>query len=416
MQKLSIASRKAPQLQGNSPGAVIPKVTQVYKGTPKIQGALSANIPPGTFDSEFVKQARIPTFNPEKVPFLKKHASYNEDLFLSSFTKSNLIWPGTQKKGTAPSFVANSPLEHISLALKQDFPLSAPIPLPTEAVASIDWISTTPPEEALAFWHEQRASLARLVRDAAPTQEAWFAAIPPELVGAQNHFCSVAFHQLLSHFGMGGDKWIAQFIFGFPTVGSFSQEGVFPLSDKHPAPAPVSTIWKSSVKRFAGRSRASGYRFSQELWDEAMGQVASGWLIEPLPFSEEGDTPFFSYGATNAAFRFAVVQDAKLRPCDDLRHNLTNVCTAILTPITIPTWDHLSEIAKAIYHTFRDWAFIKGDHASAYKQLPLDPSHANLTVVALRHPLTNEWMAFVPKVLLLGLSHQSSTITAFPAA
>ena len=118
---------------------------QNFKGAPKIQGSIPANIPPETFDSEFVKQARIPTFNPEKVPFLKKHASYNEDLFLSSFTKSNLIWSGVQKKGTSPSFEANSPLEHISLALKQEFPLSAPIPLPTEVVTSLDWLSTTPP-------------------------------------------------------------------------------------------------------------------------------------------------------------------------------------------------------------------------------------------------------------------------------
>ena len=133
-----------------------------------------------------------------------------------------------------------------------------------------------------------------------------------------------------------------------------------------------------------------------------MGQVASGWLSEPLPFSEEGDAPFFSLGAPDAAFRFSVVQDKEIRPCNDLRRNLTNVCTAILTPITLPARDHLSEIDKALYRTLRDWSFIKGDHASAYKQLPLDPARANLTVVALRHPQTGLWMAFVPKVLLFG--------------
>ena len=97
-----------------------------------------------------------------------------------------------------------------------------------------------------------------------------------------------------------------------------------------------------------------------------------------------------------------MVQDKKIRPCDDLRHNLTNVCTAILTPITLPKWDHLSEIDKALYRTIRDWSFIKGDRASAYKQLLLGPDHANLTVVALRHPQTGRRMAFVPKVLLFG--------------
>ena len=90
-----------------------------------------------------------------------------------------------------------------------------------------------------------------------------------------------------------------------------------------------------------------------------MAQVSSGWLIEP-PFLMRAIPPFFSLGATNAAFRFSLVQDKKLRPCDDLRRNLTNICTAILTPITLPTWGYLSEIAKALYHASRDLSFIKG--------------------------------------------------------
>ena len=401
LQRLLVAS-KAPKPNATPQRVAAPQIppqnkVKYYQPPAKPQKHL-----PFDLDSDFVKQARIPSFDVKAVPFLRKHESCNEDLFLGSFTKSNLIWAGSQKKGTPPAFAAESYLDHIDQALKQDFPLSSPIPLPPEVIASLDWISTTDPKAVMAFWREQLSSLTRLVTAAAPIQASWASSVPTELLGAQPRFCSVAFHQLLHHFGLGGDRWISQFIFGFPTVGSFSQEGVFPLSEKHPAPAPVATLWRSSVKRFMERSRASGFRFSQELWDEAMEQVSSGWLSEPLPFTEEGDTPFFSLGASNAAFRFAVVQDRKLRPCDDLRHNLTNVCTAILTPITLPTWDHLSEIAKAVYSTSRDWSFIKGDHASAYKQLPLDPTHANLTVVALRHPVTNRWMAFVPKVLLFG--------------
>ena len=66
--------------------------------------------------------------------------------------------------------------------------MSAPIPLPTEVVPSIGWISTTPPEAVLAFWQEQRANLARLVRDSAPIQKASFASAPPVLAGAQSRF------------------------------------------------------------------------------------------------------------------------------------------------------------------------------------------------------------------------------------
>ena len=132
------------------------------------------------------------------------------------------------------------------------------------------------------------AGLSRLVADAAPTQAALFASVPPALLGAQPRFFSVAFRQLLHHFGLLGDRWIIQFVFCFPTVGSFSQEGVSPLSGKHPAPAPVATIWRSSAKRFRERAMDSGYRRSQELWGDTMAQVSSGWLSVPLPFSEAG--------------------------------------------------------------------------------------------------------------------------------
>ena len=182
---------------------------------------------------------------------------------------------------------------------------------------------------------------------------------------------------------MGGGRWISQLNFGFATAGSFARRVLSLVGQTpRPAPPPVSTIGRPSVKRFQGRPMASGHRFFQEIWGDAMGQVASGWLSEPPPpLTGEGDTPFLTLGASNTAFGFAVVQDTKLRPCDDLRRNLTNVRKAFLTPKNSPSLCRMSEIAKAICHTFRGWAFIKGGRASAYKQLPLGPAQTNLTVV-----------------------------------
>ena len=113
----------------------------------------------------------IPAFNQHVVPILRKYQDYNEDLFLGSFTKRELIWAGSQKKGATPDFTAASYLGHIAQAVQQDFPLSTPIPLPPEIISSIDWISTTDPEQALAFWSEQLSSVRRLVEEAAPTQK-----------------------------------------------------------------------------------------------------------------------------------------------------------------------------------------------------------------------------------------------------
>ena len=79
---------------------------------------------------------------------------------------------------------------------------------------------------------------------------------------------------------------------------------------------------------------------------------------------------------------------------------MTNLCTTALTPITLPAWGRMAQIAKNIHHTYIDCAFLKGDHASAYKQLPLYPRYANLTAIVLRNPKTGRRADFAPKVLL----------------
>ena len=85
-------------------------------------------------------------------------------------------------------------------------------------------------------------------------------------------------------------------------------------------------------------------------------------------------------------------------------------------PITLPTWDHLAQMAKSVHSSGIDWAFIKGDHASAYKQLPLDPHYANLTIVALRGPSSGRWEAFAPRVLLFGAVSAVTHYTCFSRA
>ena len=140
----------------------------------------------------------------------------------------------------------------------------------------------------------------------------------------------------------------------------------------------------------------------EPLWAEALDQVDRVWLCPPCEFSPTGDIPIFPPWETNAAFRFGVSLGEKLRARDDLRHNMVNLRTSSMTPITLPTWGHLAQMAKRVHNSGLDWAFLKRDRASAHNQLPLDPRYANLTVVALRNPSSGKRMASIPKVLLFG--------------
>ena len=175
-----------------------------------------------------------------------------------------------------------------------------------------------------------------------------------------------------------------------------------PISDMAKPPLPTAAIWSSSSKRFRERARASGYRNADALWEDALSHVQEGWLSRPAEFPPDGDIDFSTGGANNAAFRFGVSQGEKLRALDDLRRNMTNLCTTALTPITLPTWEHRAQIAKKTHHTNIDWAFRKGDRKAAYKQLPLGPRYANLTAITLRDPKTGRWTGFSPNVLLFG--------------
>ena len=87
---------------------------------------------------------------------------------------------------------------------------------------------------------------------------------------------------------------------------------------------------------------------------------------------------------------------------DDLRHNMVNLGTSAMTPITLPTWGHMAQVAKRVHTSGMEWAFLKGDRASEYKQLPLGPKYANLTAVALRNHSSVKWMAIIPRALLFG--------------
>ena len=92
----------------------------------------------------------------------------------------------------------------------------------------------------------------------------------------------------------------------------------------------------------------------------------------------------------------------KLRACGDLRQNVVNMRTSFISPITLPTWDHIAQLSMAAYRTNTRSTFLKADHDAEYKQLPLDPDFAGITVVALRGPVTSKWHEFFPRVLLFG--------------
>ena len=190
--------------------------------------------------------------------------------------------------------------------------------------------------------------------------------------------------------------------FGFPIVGEVEQTGVYPRDDSKRPPPEVSEIWNGNSQRFQTRSLHSGAINAQMLWDEAMTQVNKGWLDNPVPLGPCGKTPLPDMPAAAIAFRFGVDQLDKIRSCDDIKYSTTNEYCAVWTPIKLPTWDHIGQMASDVKETNRPWSFLKVDHEAAYKQLPLDPSRAKYALAALLRPTLLTWHAFRPHALLFG--------------
>ena len=226
--------------------------------------------------------------------------------------------------------------------------------------------------------------------------------IPAPLRQAGVKIQAVAIHQLMSHFNLGWGKWIPQLISGPPTTGVIRQVGVRPHSDKAKPPIPPKMVWGNSSKRFNERACRSGFKNALPLRGEEIPQVHLERLSDPIPIDNSGRVQGFSLEGANSAFRFGVEQDQKLRACGDLKQNMANLRTSVYTPIALPTWGHISEMAKRIRGSKRAWGFFKADHKGAYKQLLLDQEYANLTLAALRRPTPEKWFAFAPKVMLFG--------------
>ena len=186
-------------------------------------------------------------------------------------------------------------------------------------------------------------------------------------------------------------------------TGKLSQKFDFPVSAQSlPAQLPLGKVSASNSSRFASRSARPPPQ-ADVLWSEAMSQVALGWLDSPRLLNRLGSFADNERAPLNFAFRFAVAQSSKVRACDDLKDSLTNRLCAVETPITLPDWDLLA--AMSLYGSSlskKDWAFLKGDDTSAYKNLPLRPSDAHLAAIGLWGPNTKNWFAFLPRTLFFG--------------
>ena len=201
--------------------------------------------------------------------------------------------------------------------------------------------------------------------------------------------------------------------FRFPDCRELGQTGVSPMGESKRRPTDLIGIWGNNSQRFQTRAKGSGYLNAQLLWDEAMTQVDKGWLGQPVPLDELGHCDSVELPGPVVAFRFGVDQLDKVRSRDDLKYPTANEYCTVWTPIKLPTWDHIGQMALLVKDTLRPWSFLKADLEAAYKQLPIDPDQATLAMVGLRRPTLGTWRGFLSHTLLFGAESAATHYNCF---
>lgn len=115
-----------------------------------------------------------------------------------------------------------------------------------------------------------------------------------------------------------------------------------------------------------------------------MGQCQLGRLRGGFPLTDAVRTPSDIGAQLNAAFRFGVEQEAKLRECDDLKRDMVSLSCRFVAPIKLVSRGHLAELGRSTRDSADGWEFFKAGKKAAYKQLRLGPSGTSLAIIGLR--------------------------------
>ena len=169
----------------------------------------------------FTDDAAIPIFPAVGIPSPDRLPSYNDELRLGSFLPSRYTWAGEQRKGISMHIKDSSPSEgHARKSVESDFSLANEIPLPPEALRSIDIVAYSNPQAVRACWGIQFERVKGVVRGAADLQTIWGNATPASIRSGDGRLRTVAMAFLLKTFDLGGQREVGQTIhLRFPNHG-----------------------------------------------------------------------------------------------------------------------------------------------------------------------------------------------------
>ena len=121
--------------------------------------------------------------------------------------------------------------DHIKCALNPPFFLSQQTPLPESLRTAVGFATSAPEERIKEFWKKQLNRISTQRASCRALSLKWLNARPAALKN-QKSVNALLLRALMKNFGIKGQKWANQLIFGFPIIGVLSQKDVYPTDKR----------------------------------------------------------------------------------------------------------------------------------------------------------------------------------------
>ncbi len=320
--------------------------------------------------------------------------------------------------------------EFVEESAKLVHPYDRPVRVPQRVAANMHFIASHSPEEVARFraetlsWYTMRA--AQLETE----EKSLHAKLHPDVERVVKNKKILLFKEMLKDIRYDDAEVASLLVVGCRVMGTLGKTGIWQGDDTKSAQCPVDSVW-ANAKAAQASALTPREQDDEELaaavWKATSEEVSNKLLLGP-----------FSVAQLNSALgprwvparRFGIRQGEKVRPIDNFSEHLVNQAFGASEKISMLGVDHVVSWSKAwvlghrtpgkfqvtdntgvCWECYRNVGWRHGDGrlvgrvadlANAYKQLPVHPADASVSVIAVQEPKSNKVHLYRALALMFG--------------
>ena len=306
-------------------------------------------------------------------------------------------------------------VEFVEQSKKVIHPFDREVILPQRIAACVHFAAESGPKGVEEYRHRMLEWYRRRAAELEVEERALHAEMNPEVEKVVRDKRILLFKEMLADVCYDDMGVVDLLILGVRIMGKASATGVWQVDNTRAPMCPKETVWANarSAQRSALTPRKSiDEELDERVWEVTMEEVDSGLLVGPYTDVELGKVLGPRWVP---ARRFGLRQNDKVRPIDNFSEHLVNQCfgaeekIAMMGVDQVVSWarawigacnddrsvevkDNTDQVWRCRLHEgwrLEQWRSLNGrvtDLANAYKQLPVHPADAGVSVIAVQQP------------------------------